>query len=325
MKKKLIAMILFTTMLFWVTACAKQGTSQEAAISQASQNTETKDVSDLRLACTLMSLDNPYFIAVMNGFNDRCKELGIECQVTDGKYDASVQISIMENFIASGYDGICLSAVDGEGIASIVQQAQQKGIVVIGQAQAVTVADGNFIVHEYDYGAMVGAAAAKWINEKLDGEAEVLLITEDNVDKIKLRGDGIEDKIMEMSPNAKIVSRQAGVEPESAMKIAESALAANPNIKVIACTNDSAALGAYEAVKNIVKDTSDFCIVGADATAEALAMMQKEGNFFRCTIDIDPYGTGKRCVDMLVDYIQNGVKNETVYFEMIPVYQEGWK
>lgn len=283
-----------------------------------------KKTSELRLACTLMSLDNPYFISVMNGFQDRCKELGIRNQVVDGKYDASAQISIMENFIASGYDGVLLSAVDGEGIKSIVQEAQQQGMVVVGQAQEVTVADGNFVADEYEYGSMVGAAAAKWINEKLGGRAEVLLITEDNVDKIKRRGDGIQDKIKELAPNAVIVSRQAGVEPAVAMNITEASLTARPNIKVIACTNDAAALGAYEAVKNIVQDTSDFYIGGADATEEALAKMKEPGSFFRCSIDIDPYGTGRDCVDMLVDYIQNGSKHELRYFEMNPVYQKGW-
>ena len=92
--------------------------------------------------------------------------------------------------------------------------------------------------------------------------------------------------------------------------------------KVFQAVNDSGALGVYAAIKAMGKNTSDFYIGGADATAEALSKMKEKGSVYRSTIDIDPYGTGKKCVDVMLDYVRTGVKNETFYFDMKPIWQQ---
>ena len=284
--------------------------------------TATKKV---KIGFSIMVGDNPYFVAVKKGFEDRAKELGIEAVVVDAKYDAQTQYSQVENFISSGVNAIAIAPVDHKSLTTVVAAAQKKGIVVVAEAQGIENADANVIVNDYDYGVANGKNVAKWINEKLGGEANVLIISQDNVEAVIQRGNGIVDTIKKEAPKAHIVARQPGDTPEAAMKIAEAALTAHPEINVIACVNDSSALGAYEAVKAQVKDTSLFYVGGADKTDEAVAKMKEPGSFYRATIDIDPYGTGKKCVDVMVDYLKNGSKHETFYFNMIPVWQADLK
>ena len=279
----------------------------------------------LKFAYTTMNLDNPYFIPIVKGFTDRCKELGIEPIVADGKYDAATQYSQVENFISAKVDAICISPIDTDGIVSVADRAIKKGIIVISEAQSFANAQAKYIVNEYNYGATGGKSAAKWINEKLNGEAEVLIISEDNVKPCIARGDGIEQTIKKLSPKAKIVARQFGDTPELAMQITENTLQAHPNVKVIQCVNDSAALGAYQAVKAMKKNTADFYIGGADATPEALSKMKEENSVYRTTIDIDPYGTGRKCVDTMYQYVKKGPKNETFYFPMKSIWQSDLK
>jgi ABC-type sugar transport system substrate-binding protein len=296
------------------------------AFAAGSKEAGTKTAEKkLKFGFSIMIGDNPYFVAVKNGFEDRAKELGIEAVSLDAKYDAQTQYSQVENFIASGMNAICIAPVDHKSLETIVDAAKKKGIVVVAEAQGISNADANIIVNDYDYGVANGKNVVRWINEKLGGEAQVLIISQDNVEAVVQRANGMVDTIKKFSPNAKIVARQTGDTPEAAMKIAEAALTANPGINVIACVNDSSALGAYEAVKARVKDTSKFYVGGADKTAEAVAKMKEPGSFFRATIDIDPYGTGKKCVDVMLDYVKNGSKNETFYFEMKPVWQEDLK
>ena len=280
------------------------------------------DGKKLTFAYSIMVMDNPYFIAVKQGFEDRAKELGITTIVNDAKYDAATQISQVENYITQKVDAIAISPIDSKGLESVVERAKEAGIIVVGEAQPVENAHGNYIVNEYEFGYLNGSNVAKWINEKLGGEAEVLIIAQDNVEAVKRRGDGLEDAIKEFAPNAKIVARQTGDTPELGMKIAETVLQSHPNLKVIAGTNDSGALGAYEAVMAMNRATPDFYVGGADATAEALAKMKEENSVYRFTIDIDPYGTGRRLVDMMLEYVQEGPKNETRYFDMTPVWQD---
>jgi len=280
-----------------------------------------KPNSQLKFAFSVMIMDNPYFIAVKKGFEDRCKELGIQAIVNDAKYDAATQFSQVENYTAMGVDAIVVAPVDSRGIISVVDKAKAKKIVVISEAQGFDNADANIIVNDYDYGVAGGKNAAKWINEKLGGKAEVAIVAQDNVEAVIKRGNGIEDTIKKLAPNAKIVARQTGDTPELAMKIAETVMQAHPNVKVWQCVNDSGALGVYQAIKAMGKNSADFYVGGADATAEALAKMKEKGSIYRSTVDIDPYGTGKKCVDVMLDYVRNGVKHETFYFEMKPIWQ----
>lgn len=282
----------------------------------------SKPNSQLKFAFSVMIMDNPYFIAVKKGFEDRCKELGITAIVNDAKYDAATQYSQVENYITLGVDAILIAPVDSKSISAMVTKAKAKKIIVVAEAQGISNADANIIINDYDYGVAGGKNAAKWINEKLGGKAEVAIVAQDNVEAVILRGNGIEDTIKKLAPNAKIVARQTGDTPEQAMKIAETVMQAHPNVKVWQCVNDSAALGVYQAIKAMGKNTADFYIGGADATSEALAKMNEKGSVFRSTSDIDPYGTGRKCVDVMLDYVRNGSKNQTIYFDIKPVWQK---
>lgn len=306
--KKFVTSILMSVLMLAVTGNAF---GQSAA----------KPNSQLKFAFSVMIMDNPYFVSVKKGFEDRCKELGIQCIVSDAKYDAATQYAQVENYIALGVDAMTIAPVDSKSISTLVEKAKSKKIIVVSEAQGISNADANIIINDYDYGVAGGKNAAKWINEKLGGKAEVAIVAQDNVEAVIKRGNGIEDTIKKLAPGAKIVSRQTGDTPELAMKIAETVMQAHPNVKVFQTVNDSAALGVLAAIKAMGKNTSDFYIGGADATSEALTKIKEKGSVFRSTIDIDPYGTGKKCVDVMLDYVRNGSKNETIYFDMKPIWQ----
>jgi len=273
-------------------------------------------------ALSVPQMANPYFVQVVQGFKDKCDELGIESVINDAKYDATAQYNHFENYIAMGAAAASACPVDFRSLEAVVDEAHEAGMIVVGEAQAIPNADANIIVDDYGYGVVIGECAAKWINEKLGGEAKVLLLTLDNVEAVVLRGNGMTDVLNEKCPNAEIVARQTATCPEEGLQVTETILQAHPDVNVIACINDSAALGAYEAVKNMGIDDPLFYIGGADNTDEMLSKMKEPGSVLRCTVDIDPYGTGKKCVEVMYDYVKNGAKNETFYFDMIPVWQD---
>lgn len=277
----------------------------------------------LKFGFSVATLDNPYFIEVAAGFRDQCKKLGVEAIVTDGKYDAAAQNDQFENFIAMGCQAMGACPVDQKGLQAVTQKAKDKGIIVISEAQKIDNAHGHVIVDDYGYGVVNGTNAAKWINNKLGGKAEVLLITLDHVEAVKLRGDGMADTIKKLCPNAKIVARQYAESMEKAMTIADTVLTANRNVKVIACVNDQLALGALAAVQSKgIKDPL-FYVGGADYTEEAQAKMKLPGSFFRVTVDIGPRQAGIDVAQMMYDYVKNGPKNETKYFVFTSYWQEG--
>lgn len=278
----------------------------------------------MKFAFSIMQLDNPYFIAVKQGFEDRCKELGVEAIIVDARYDVAKQVSDVENLIMQNVDGMMIAPIDQNALQPLVETAKAQGIAVVAEAQPIDNAHGMHIVNEYEYGVAIGTNAAQWINEKLGGKAEVIIISQDNVEPVIQRGNGIEDTILKLAPGSKIVARQAGDTPELGMKIVESVLQTHPNVKVITGNNDSGALGGYEAVKALGKATADFYVGGGDATAEALAKMKEPNSVYRATVDILPYDTGAAVADMLYRFKTEGFpkEQEVVYFPMKPVWQE---
>ena len=145
----------------------------------------------MKFGLSVATLDNPYFIEVAAGFKDRCKELGVEPIVADAKYDAALQNDQFENFMAMGVKAMSACPVDQRGLGLVTQKAVDKGIIVVSEAQKIDNASGHVIVDDYGYGVVNGKNAAKWINNKMGGKAEVLLLTLDHVEAVKLRGDGM--------------------------------------------------------------------------------------------------------------------------------------
>lgn len=298
--------------------------AKTAETTKAAEDSTTKTDKELVFAYSVMSYENPYFISVVNGFEAKCKELGAKPFIVDAKYDVAKQVSDIENLIEQGVDAILISPIDDKAITQVVEKAKEKGIIVLGTAQPVSNSYANYIVNEYEYGKVIGSNAGNWIKDKLNGEAEVAIISQDNVEAVIQRGNGVEDAIKEIAPNAKIVARQAGDTPEKGMQIIEGVLQQYPNLKVVVGVNDSGAIGGYEAVKALGKATDDFFVGGADATAEAIAKMKEENSVYRATVDIFPYQTGMNCAECMLNYIKNGTPDEvqTFYFDMSPVLQE---
>lgn len=311
--KKLLMLVLMVLILAMPFAPAGVAEQQEVVVGMS-----------------IPQLANPYFVTVMNGVQAKCDELGYKLIVVDAGYDVAKQVSDFENFGNQGVTAVIACPIDSNALIPVVDQLKEKGVIVISFAQIIENAQAIFTLDEYTYGVAIGENAAKWINEKLNGVAEVLIISQDNVEAVVRRGDGIQETIEKLCPEATIVARQAGDNPTKGMEITENIMQQYPNVKVITGNNDSGPLGAYEAIIGMGVGGEDFYIGGGDATPEALEKMKEENSIYRATVDLGPFDTGKDTVAMLNEFLTNGIPDEAPvnFFRMIPVWQEdvlaGW-
>lgn len=339
MKKTLMMVLACVLVLAMVAAGCQAGTPAVESTDSGSAGTDAPETasaetpaadSEVTIGMSIPQLANPYFVSVMNGVQDKCDELGFTLTVVDAGYDVAKQVSDFENFGNQGVDAVIACPIDSNALIPVVEQLHEKGVMVISFAQIIEDADAVFTLDEYTYGVAIGENASKWINEKLGGKAQVLIISQDNVEAVVRRGDGIEDTIKKLCPDAEIVARQAGDNPEKGMEITENILQQYPDVKVITGNNDAGPLGAYEAVIGMGKASEDFYIGGGDATPEAIEKMKEEGSIYRATVDLGPYDTGLGCVESVAEFLKNGIPDEAPvnYFRMDPVWQEdvlaGW-
>lgn len=287
---------------------------------------KAKKGDSIKLAYVSMNLANPWNIAVKNGFEAACKELGVEYLSIDSQYKVDKQVSDLENLINAKYSGFTFTPIDPNATRDLVETAKSKGIATASIAQMQNNVNLIYTLDEYDYGYSIGKQAGEWIRDNLGGKATVAIISQDNVESVIPRGDGVRDGILEAAPNAKIVARQAGDTPEGGLKIIESVLQANPSLNVVVATNDSGGIGGYQAMVNAGKTGNEFGVFSGDATAECLALMKEPNSIYRGTVDLFPYKGGYESAMILYRYVTEGIpaQQETIMLPYVPVPKEDY-
>lgn len=318
MKKKLLTLLIVAAVAISMLAgCNNQGS--KVGVDGANKGTDT---SSLEFVYVTMDIANPYFIAVYEGFKARCEELGISTQVLDSKYDVATQKTYVEDSIERGVDGIMISPLDENALMDVVEKAKKAGIVVAAEAQPVSNAQIDASLDEYKIGYAIGKAAGKWINEKLDGKGNVLLLAQDDVEAVIRRTDGARDAILEEAPESVIVARQNASNTDMGMKVTESVLLAHPEVNVITACDDYTAIGAYEAVSAMSNIAENFYIGGCDATDPAKDNMKAPNSVYRSSIDLFPYEAGVDIANAMYKYLTEVQEDSVVERRYEPVWQE---
>ncbi len=335
MNKKIVSALLVGAMAFTMSGFAYAEDATEATTEASGSGSDwTTDVDgtlakakergdnkDIKLAYVSMNLANPWNAMVKKGFEAACEDLGVTYQTIDSEYNVDTQVNALESLVNDGYSGFTFTPIDTEATHDIVDTANEKGIVTACIAQTQDNVKLSYTLNEYDYGHAIGLQAGQWIADNLGGKAQVCIISQDNVESVIARGDGVNDGILEAAPDAEIVARQAGDTLEGGMDIVESVLAQYPDLNVVVGTNDSGAVGGYQAMVNAGKEGDNYAVFSGDATDEALSYISEEDSIYRGTVDLFPYKGGYESAIYMYQYATEGIPEDqvTVYLPYVPV------
>lgn len=287
----------------------------------------------LTIGYTVQSMENAYFVAIVEGMKSAAKDRGIELIVSDAAADASKHINHIEDFVAQDVDAIIISPVDQEAVVDAVKAAQEAGIPVISLDQEVSGSDAFFGISEYEYGYMGGKIAGEWLNEKeadgtiadvLDdeGNIEAVVVRYDMIKSVITRAEGLKAGLTETYTGEhpiEFVYEQNAANADEGFTLAETALTANPEISIFVCINDSGALGVYEACLQHKEHTPEnTCIVGLDALEEPLKLISQD-TMYKGTVDIQPGAKGADVLDIVQKVLDEGPIEEQIVYEMTPV------
>ncbi len=246
------------------------------AMTGAAHAAAHSDVS----ACLITKTDtNPFFVKMREGAQAKADELGIELKTFAGRIDGDheTQVAAIETCIADGASGILITASDTSSIVSSVQQARDAGLLVIAldtPLDPIDAADATFATDNFLAGELIGKwAAATLGDEAADAKIAMLdlAVSQPSVDVLRdqgfLQGFGIDlgdPNVIGDESDPRIVGNDvtAGNE-EGGRKAMENLLATDPEINVVYTINEPAAAGAYEALRDIGRE-SDVLIVSVD-------------------------------------------------------------
>ena len=208
------------------------------------------------------------------------------------------QVDMMKTALGKNPVGLAMAAIDPEAIRTDLESAKAKGLKVVGFDAGVGDM-GDVHCSTDNYGAAVIAAenAARLLGEQ--GKIGIVGHSQTMVDAVK-RVDGFVDTINKY-PNMEVVDVQFGDGDHlKSADIAKSMLIAFPDIDCFYASNEGAAVGTYNGLKEVGK-VGKVMIIGFDSS-KALKDAVRNGDIAGA-ITQDPIGMGYKAVEAVVKLV----------------------
>lgn len=294
--KKLMLM-LSVLMLVLLTAC---GSKEEAAAP--------KDDS-YKVGLVVSTLNNPFFVTLRDGAQERAAELGIEFIALDSQNDPAKELANVEDLMVQGVDVILINPTDSDAVARAVMQANKSGVPIITLDRGAS--KGEVVTHIASDNVAGGEMAGSFILETVGEGAKVVELEGiPGTTAARDRGKGFNNIA---NGSLEVVSRQAAdFDRAKGLTVMENILQGDSEIDAVFAHNDEMALGALKAIED---NGLDILVVGFDATDDAVESV-KSGKL-GATVAQQPAMIGASGVDAALK-VMKGEETE----DFIPVELE---
>ncbi len=224
--------------------------------------------------------------------------------------DRESQITVVDDFISRGVDGIVLAPLDNVALKNPVRDASKAGIPVViidsgleGEYHKSFVATNNF-----EAGKMAGRHMGALLGGK--GQLLVMRYMEGSASTMK-RENGFLEVIRDEFPQINILSdnQYAGPTTETALARAENLLIRFPQVEAVYCPNESSTFGMLKALQDIDK-AGAIKFVGFDAS-EGLVRALSQGQI-QALIVQNPMKMGQMGVEAMVKTLRGDTVQKVI-------------
>ncbi len=232
MKKKFLAFCICGIMMFSLVGCGSNANNGTEEINNT-ENVENNN--DISVAVVMHALNGSFYTKMQDGAIQAGKDLGIDVNVSAPNVASSLpeQVGLIETAIASDVDAIATVTWDPTGFNSIIKEANEKGIPVIGFNQdAEGCGTKAFVGQDYEN---AGYNLGKYIFEKMGGEGSYIIASCGPTDSaLVARENGVDRAAEEFGGKVtKIKTIDIGTDLTNAYSVIENAYLANPEVKAI--------------------------------------------------------------------------------------------
>ncbi len=301
MKKKVLAMLLASAMVFGLTACGssaadtaeapaatEEAATEEAAEAPAAEETAEAPAASGDLIKVGIINNDPNESGYRTANDKDLKATFCEANGYDASFAYSLkndeQITAAQKFIQDGVDYLLLSAADTSGWDSVLKDAQDAGIRVILFDRTIDADPSLYEASIVSDMAFEGENAVKWLESQGLDEYNIIHIQGVMGSAAQKGRSGALDAKVAENDNWNIVTQQtAEWNAETAQQIVQSVIDAGTPFNVIYAENDDMAKGAVAALDkaNISHGVGkDVIIIGFDCNKWALQeLLDQNWNF----------------------------------------------
>jgi len=248
---------------FLLTSCVK-GPEGDA-------NKPAKGTGPVRIGFAMDTLKEERWQRDKALVEERCKEVGAQCEILVANGNDATQINQAESFLTKGVDVLIVAPHNGQIAASIVEAAHKQGVPVISYDRLITNCDVDlYVSHQV---VKIGQMQAQYALDHAPKGNYVLIggSETDNNAVLLIKGQMQVLKPAIDSGQIKIVAQQYAREwlASEAKRITEDALTKNDNnIQAIVASNDGTASGAVSALPPQL--VGRILVTGQDASLDAV-------------------------------------------------------
>ena len=232
---------------------------------------------------------------------------GASLQFEDSQLEVGRQLDQVNNFVASGVDGIVIAPVDGGSTEAMTAAAEGAGIPVVYTNNLPVNLDrlpkNQVFVgsNEMESGKMQGEEICRQLKAAgKESATAVILLGDLSNPATKMRTDAAKAAFAAPDcPKIEILDAQTATwQRNLASDLMTNWLSAGTQPDVVVANNDEMAIGAVLAMKAVGVDMSKVIVAGIDATPDALAAMAT-GDMDVTVLQSAP-GQGKAIVETIL-------------------------
>jgi L-arabinose transport system substrate-binding protein len=275
---------------------------------------------DLLFVAINKSADQQYFIDLQTSFVETSNELGADARKFDAKLDPNLGITLVEDAISAGAQGIAITVPDQTIGPAIAQAAADAGVVLIATDDSIVDMNGDPVpfvgFNGTDMGTKVGEAAASlltdsgWLNDG-DKKVGVLSVEVQTLSVCNDRTDAEKAAILAAGmPESNIFPVPYSGESLSAQDAAGPVITANPDVTnwiVFGC-NDEGVLGTLNALATAGVNPDDVIGVGLGAYEACKFWAADQPSGFKAALFISGLDVGATAAHVLYDAVVNGIE-----------------
>jgi ribose transport system substrate-binding protein len=284
-------------------AAATEAPAEEAAATEAPAEEAAADAGERAYIPVISKgFQHQFWQAVEMGAEQAAADYNVDITFEGPETEAMVdkQIEMVQAALAKNPAAICLAALDSQALIPQLEEAQSKGIPVVGFDSGVD-SDIPVTTAATDNIAAAAAAADK-MAELIGEEGKVAVIVHDQTSRTGIdRRDGFVNRIAEAYPNIEVVDVQyGGGDQLKSTDLAKAIIQANPDLKGFFGANEGSIIGVLNAVTELGME-GNLVVIGYDAgkqQKEAIRSGVQAG-----AISQDPVGIGYKCVEAAVKAI----------------------
>ena len=206
---------------------------------------------------------------------------------------------MLQAALAKNPAAICLAALDTQAAIPLLEEAQAKGIPVVGFDSGV---DSDIPVATASTDNIAAAAlAADKMAELIGGAGQVAVLVHDQTSRTGIdRRDGFVNRIAEAYPDIEIVNIDYGAGDHlKSTDLAKAVMQANPELKGYFGANEGSIIGVLNAATELGKE--GLVIIGYDSGAQQIQAIRD--GLQAGAITQNPIGIGYKCVEAAVKAI----------------------